>query len=66
MEQEEDADALTWGGLGDTGKWQEMLDDDNEDTSDEIHKTEDIANLNANHKNLNNVNGSSYGTKCID
>lgn len=58
-----DADALAWGGLGDTTQWQTMI---NNDIANNTGITGAIAAVNTNHKNINNSTNGNYGTPCTN
>lgn len=55
------ANALAWGGLGDTPAYKKLLEDDKKNNTG---VTGAIAQSNKNFKNLNNTNTTTYGTVC--
>jgi len=56
-----DADALAWGGLGESRLWQEM---NNNDIANNTSITGNIVSQINNHRNINNQNNGSNGTHC--
>jgi hypothetical protein len=55
------ADALAWGGLGETEAFQAMIE---KDTRNNTGITGAIADVNKNFKKLNNSTNGNYGTTC--